>query len=206
MSSMMGYSGFGPAGSGNKSNKIAGYNQVAIPTMDPQTMQYRQSLLEGSQPGLQRGLSRLSGLAGGDESQFQALERPAFENFQRALGQIGSRYAGVGSGQMSARNSSAFQNETAGAAGDLAARLQAQRLDLQQNALSELLGLSKSLLSSSPYEYALMPKQRKRKWYESLFGAAAPIGGAALGGIFGGPAGAALGGSLGSNFGSAFLE
>lgn len=188
------------------STKIAGYNQVAIPKMDPQTMAFRESILQGIQPGVSNGLSRLSGLAGGDQSQFDALEKPAFEDFNRALGQIGSRYAGVGSGQMSARNSSAFQNETTGAAGDLAARLQSQRLGIQQNALSELMGLSKELLGNSPYEYGLMPQKKKRKWWETLIGGAAPVAGAIGGGIFGGPAGASLGAGIGSSFGSAFLD
>lgn len=187
-------------------NKIAGYNQVAIPKMDPQTMAFRESLLQGAQPGLTSGLSRLSGLAGGDQSQFEAIEKPAFENFQKMLGQIGSRFSGTGAGEMSARGGSAFQNATTGAAGDLAARLQEQRLGIQQQALSELMGLSKDLLGSSPYEYGLMPKQRKKRWWQSALGGLAPIGGAIAGGLLGGPAGAMLGGSLGSSFGSAFLD
>jgi hypothetical protein len=186
------------------SGKIPGYNQIRVPTMDPQSAAARERYLDISRPGVEAGLQRRSAIAAGDPSQFDAIEKPAFENFNRLLGNISSRYAGVGSGQMSARNSSAFQNETTGAAGDLAATLQEKRLGLQDEALNGLLGLSKDLFSRQPYENEYMPKKRKKKWYETLTGAIAPVAGAAAGGYFGGPAGAALGGSIGASFGSAF--
>lgn len=199
-SSMSGYAGYGTK------PKIPGYNIIATPTMDPRTTEYRQRLLDNSQPGLDAGVKRLSALAAGDQSQFDALEKPAFEDFQRGLGMIGSRYAGTGSGQMSARGSSAFQNETTGAAGDLAAKLQAQRMDIQNNALSELRGISQDILGSSPYEYGLQPKKKKRKWWQTGIDAAVTGGGAVLGGFLGGPAGAAAGLQAGSAFTNGLWE
>ena len=154
-SSMSGYAGYGTK------PKIPGYNMVATPTMDPRTAAYRENILEASQPGFTEGTRRMAARAAGDTSEFEAMEKPAFENFNRALGQIGSRYAGVGSGQMSARNSSAFQNETTGAAGDLAADLYERRLGIQDRAYEQLRGISSDLMSNSPYEYDLQPKKKE---------------------------------------------
>lgn len=185
--------------------KIKGYDLVQTPNMDQSSMDLRNQISQGIQPGLNTGISRLSQQASGDEGYFKGLEGRAFEDFQRGLGQIGSRYAGVGQGAMSARNSSAFQNETTGAAGDLASKLSEQRLMLQQSALDDLIGLSDMIFKNQPYEFSLMEKQKKKKWWEKAIGGAAPVAGAIGGGIFGGPAGAALGAGLGSSFGSAFL-
>lgn len=159
-SSMSGYGGYGTK------PKIPGYNLVATPTMDPQTTGYRSDVMDASRSGFTEGTRRMAARAAGDSSEFDAIEKPAFENFNRLLGQIGSRYAGVGSGQMSARNSSAFQNETTGAAGDLAAELQEQRMGLQDKAYSQLKDIYQDLTSKSPYEYSLSPK--KKKWKELL--------------------------------------
>lgn len=186
--------------------KIPGYNTVAVPTMDPQTMAHREQVRQRIEPGVYGGLDQYARLAAGDESAYQGIQNRAFEDFNRSLGQIGSRYAGVGSGQMSARNSSAFQNETTGAAGDLAARLQEQRMGIQKDALHELLGLSRDLMSNSPYEYGLMPQKKKRKWWETAIGAGSGIAGGIAGGMFGGLPGAAFGSQVGSQFGSAFLD
>jgi len=170
---MSGYGGYGTK------PKIPGYNLVATPTMDPQTASYRSDVLDASRSGFTEGTRRMAARAAGDTSEFEAIEKPAFENFNRLLGQIGSRYAGVGSGQMSARNSSAFQNETTGAAGDLAAQLQEQRLGMQDRAYEQLRGIYGDMMSHSPYEYGLNPK--KKKWQQVLAEMLGNMGGQAPG-------------------------
>lgn len=196
--SLAGFGGIRPG------QKVAGYNVAQIPNLDPQSMQYRQSLLEGSQGGLRNGLDILSQQAGGDESYFKGTEDRAFRDFEKGLGRIGSRYAGVGSGAMSSRRSSAFSNEVSGAAGDLASRLQEQRMGIQRSALEDLIGLSQMLLSNKPYDFQLTEPKQKKKWWQTAVGAGAPIAGAAIGGAFGGIPGAQVGSTVGSSFGSGF--
>jgi hypothetical protein len=179
---------------------VPGYNQVQVQKMDPATIAYRQRLMDQSQGAY----DTYSKWASGDPAAFEALEKPAFRDFQKTLGQVGSRYAGTAPGAMSARNSSSFQAATSEAGADLAERLQSQRLGLQQHALDELGNLSSQLLGSSPYEYALQKK--KKKWWETLLGGAAPLIGGVAGGLFGGPLGAAAGAAAGSSFGSSFLD
>lgn len=192
-------SSYGPTGQHNQ-QKVAGYNVASLNRLSPQQMQLFQELLGGSLPGVQGGLGNLSRLASGDESQFSALEAPAMRQFAGLQGNIASRFSGAGVG---ARRSSGFQNTLGGAAADFAERLQSQRMGLQQNAIAQLLGLSRDLLGTQTHENFLVPK--KRSGWESLLGGGLPVAGAALGGIFGGPAGALIGSNIGSSAGSAFL-
>lgn len=77
---------------------------------------------------------------------FEQLEAPAYESFNKTLGQIGSRFS-----QFGAQDSSAFQNAVSGAGANLAQNLQSQRLGLQNNAVQQLLGHSTQLLGQQPY-------------------------------------------------------
>lgn len=164
---------------------ISGYKVRQVPNFSPEQMQLFQRLLGGltGGGGLGEGLDFLSQLAGGDEEAFAQAEAPAYSAFQKSLGQLGSRFAGLG-----ALDSSAFQGATAGAAGELAQNLQAQRLGLRQGAIERLLGLSQNLLSQKPYETFLEEKKGGFDW-GGLLGTAA--------GSFFGPFGGALGGGLG---------
>ncbi len=121
-------------------------------------------MMSGSSSGIQGGLQNLSGLANGDESQFSKLEAPSLRQFSGLQGNLSSRFSGMGSG---ARRSSGFQN-TANAAGvDLAERLQGNRMNLQQSAIEQLLGLGTKLLGTTLHENAFIPKQ-KGFWKELL--------------------------------------
>jgi hypothetical protein len=173
-----------------------------MPRFGPEQMQLYQHLLGASQPGALKGTEFLSRLAGGDPSQFEAMEKPAFRQYGQFLGQLGSRYAGQG---MGGRLGSAFGLEATGAGASLAENLQAQRMGLQQQAIRDLLGMSRDLLSQSPYESFLSKPQEKRSWWQTALCGGLPIIGAGVGGYFGGPAGAALGGQLGSAAGRAFM-
>lgn len=166
--------GSGPTGQ-SKQQAPSGYNAASLSRLSPEQMQLFQSLLGGSMPGLQGGLSNLSGLASGDQSQFAQLEAPAMRQFAGLQGNIASRFSGAGVG---GRRSSGFQNTMGGASADFAERLQSQRMGLQQGAIQQLLGLSKDLLGTQTHENFLVPKQ-KPAWQEFMMGLAPGIGQAA---------------------------
>ena len=119
-------------------------------------MQLFQQLLGGASGGIGSGLEHLSKLAGGDQSYFDQLEAPALRQFGAVQGNLASRFSGMGSG---ARRSSGFGNTTSAAGQELSESLQSQRLGMQQNAISELLGLSQNLLGQQPYENYLQKKE-----------------------------------------------
>ncbi len=144
-----------------------GYKQVTTPTLSPAQMQLFQQLMGGSSGGIQSGVKSLSGLASGDQSQFAQLEAPALRQFGELQGNLASRFSGMGSG---ARKSSGFQNSANAAGVDLAEKLQGQRMGLQQNAISQLLGLGQQLLGTPLHEHSFVPK--KKKFWESFLGGA----------------------------------
>jgi hypothetical protein len=160
------YSGFAAP----KSN-ISGYKSLgSVKNFTPQQMQLFQSLLGAAQPGAQQGLGYLGKLAGGDEEAFAQSEAPAYSAFDKLLGQIGSRYAGVG-----ALGSSSFQNATSGAAGDLAQNLGARRQGIQTSAIESLLGQSEKLLGQKPYEEVLNKKHDFLGDFGNVLGQSWPI-------------------------------
>lgn len=128
--------------------------------------------------------SYLSKLASGDQSQFEQMEAPAHRQFQGQLGQLGSRFSGMG---MGGRKSSGFQNTATAATSNFAQDLQANRQNLQRQAVMDLMGLSSQLLGQKPYERTLTEKPKE--WWE------APLAGFAggLGQGLGQAAGAKLG-------------
>jgi hypothetical protein len=145
--------------------KGTGYQQITHPRFSPQVTQQLESLLGGGLGGLGSLLQRLSGLAGGgDEETWKQLEAPALRQFGQLQGGLASRFSGMGSG---ARRSSGFQNTVSGAGADLAERLQGNRLNLQNQAGSQLAQLVQMLLGGSDQETSLVPKQ-KPFWQELL--------------------------------------
>lgn len=179
--------------SGSKIPK--GYKLGQIQQFTPEQMQLFQQMFGQVGPE-----SFLSKLAGGDQSQFQQLEAPALRQFNELQGGIASRFSGMGAG---ARRSSGFQNEVTAAGQNFAEQLQSQRMNLQRQAIQDLQGMQRDLLSQRPYEQFLTEKGPSG--FAKFAGAALPIAGAAIGGAFGGPVGAYLGGSIGGMAGKAFL-
>lgn len=152
-----------PTGVTPPRGKISGYKIRNVPNYTPEQMQLFAKLLGSAQGGLEGGgLDFLSQLAGGDESAFQQAEQPFYSAFQKGLGEIGSRFAGLG-----AVGSSAFQNATSGAAKELGEDVGAQRLGLQQSAIERLLELSENLLGKKPYQTYL---EQKRPTFGSYLG------------------------------------
>lgn len=188
-----------PGGTGRAagSSTPSGYELSQVSNFTPQQMQLFQSLLGNLMPHLGGSLGFLGQLAGGQEAAFEKQEAPAYAAFNKAVGQLGSRYSGLG-----ARDSSAFQNAIGGQASQLAQMLQGQRSQTQQNAIDRLLGLSGSLLSQRPYENILTPKDQGFD-FGSLLGTAGPAllqSLPALLSLFGGPAGAAAGAGAGAAY------
>ena len=137
--------------------KGTGYEALYMPTKDPRQMELYNQVSQALGPFLGKSISGLGQLAGGDQAAFQGLEAPAMRQYQQLLGDIGARYSGMG---MGAQRSSAFQNQLTGAAGDLAERLQSQRLSLQQNAIQQLLGLYGNLIGTDLYDTQLIPRKQ----------------------------------------------
>ena len=134
---------------------IPGYDVTQIPNMPPELMQWLSQLVNGAQGGSLQGLQHLQKLASGDQSTFEQIEAPAYEGFQKTLGQIGSRFSGFGG-----RNSSAFQNAVSGAGSELAQNLASQRQGIQNTAIDKLLNFSQGLLNQKPYDTIAQPEQK----------------------------------------------
>jgi len=210
MSTMLGVSGFrSPTGTGPTMSSTGGniiprpYKYGRMANFPPEQMELFRQLFAHVSPG-----SYLGRLAGGDQSMFEQMEAPALKQFAGLQGNIASRFSGAGGGgrqeMLSARKSSGFQNTMNQAAQDFAERLQSNRLELQRQAIQDLMGMSESLLAQRPYQQFFIKKQNRPSFMSRLFGIGAPIAGAAIGGAFGGPAGAAIGGSLGGQLASGF--
>lgn len=185
MSSM---SGRGPSGN------IAGYKQGRMQNFTPEQMQLFQQMF--SQVGPDSYLSRL---AGGDQSMFAEMEAPALKQFSGMQGNLASRFSGMGQG---ARRSSGFQNTANAAASDFAGQLQGNRMNLQQQAIKDLMSLSSDLLGQKPYENFLYEK--KKPWWQNALAGGLPIAGMLAGGALGGPWGAQIGASAGGAASRAF--
>lgn len=179
--------------SGYKGNRIPkGYSQGQLQQFTPEQMQLLQQMIDQVGPD-----SYLARLAGGDESIFQEVEAPALRQFSSTLGNISSRFSGMGQG---GRKSSAFQHSTTAAASDFAQQLQSQRMNLQRQAVMDLQNIGNQLLGQRPYEQFLVEKQQKDPWFKSW----APAVGAGVGFFTGGLPGAAAGYQAGSKFSEGF--
>lgn len=201
------------AGASNRGNQAGlsaklgktGLSNSQIPNLSPEQMKLFQHLTGqlGKQGGnLAQGLGLTGQLAAGSQEGFDQYEAPAKRQFSELAGQLSSRFSGAGSGS---RNSSGFQNSLAGEAGSLAERLGANRMGLQRQALQDLFGLHNQLMGTQTYENVLTPNKPKSNLWGNIAGAALPIAGAGIGGLFGGPAGAALGGQIGGSAAQGFF-
>lgn len=192
--------GYGMQGSRSPmlSNKIPkGYSQGRLQNFTPEQYKQFQNMFQHVGPD-----SYLSKLAGGDEDMFNQIEAPAMRQFSGLQGNIASRFSGMGTG---ARRSSGFKNTINQASSDFAQDLQSKRQGLQGQAIMDLMNMSGSLLGQRPYDNFLVQKQKKKSFFENLFGGIAPIAGAGIGGYFGGPQGAAMGGKAGGMFSDAMF-
>lgn len=186
--------------------KIPGYKQYQVQNYSPGQLSLHEQIINSLLPGIQGSGDYLSKLASGDESMFDQLEAPAFANFEKLLGQIGTRFSDLGG-----RDSSYFENAVSGAGGELAQNLQSQRMSIRNQAIQSLLEQSGLALDRRPYENHFFPKEKKQG---TDWGSVGQLGGTILGGLggayLGGPAGAAtgaqFGGQAGKTIGGAFTR
>lgn len=182
MNSLYGSKGFANAinqmPTGAKDSNATGYYKEKIPKgykggrlqqFSPEQIELFQSLFGHLGPE-----SYLARLAGGDEEAFKEIEAPAYAAFSSQLGELGSRFSGMG---MGGRKSSGFQNVGSQAASDFARDLAANRHGLQRQALEDLMGLSNTLLQQRPMERTLTEKPPS--FFDRWLGLAANTMGAA---------------------------
>lgn len=125
-----------------------------------------------------------SKLARGDQSAFAEMETPALQQFSALQGNMASRFSQMGQG---ATRSSGFQNTMSQAGQDFAGQLQSKRLELRNQAIKDMMGMTSEFLGYRPQEKGLVEKrQKKPKWWQEagqhLLNAAAKEGGKRLAG------------------------
>jgi len=158
MSSSFGNRGAPAMSSGNNLGKAPkGYSKVS--NFTPEMQNLFQSLFGQLGEG-----SYLSKLAAGDQGLFDEMERPALQQFSGQLGNLASRFSGMGLGS---RKSSGFQNTATQASSDFAQSLQSKRQGLQQQAIRDLLGMGNQLLGQKPFSYL----ENEKPWWQE-FGSA----------------------------------
>ena len=164
-----------------------------LPTMTGQQQDFLSqilSMLQGGQGGVGMGIGNLQQLLSGSPEAFAAFEAPAKRQFeQEIIPSLSERFSSLGQG---AQQSSAFGQQLGQAGAGLSENLAAMRAALQQNAISQLMGLGQSALGQRPFENIYTPKSRS----SGLFGSLAPGIGQGIG--------TGLGGGMGSLFSSLF--
>lgn len=180
----------------NGSKVPQGYSQGRMDNFTPGQHQLFAQMQQQVAPD-----SYLAKLAGGDQSQFEQMEAPAWRQFNEAQGQNASRFSGMG---MGARGGSGFKNFQNQATSNFAQDLQSKRLELQRQAINDMMGFSNQLLGQRPYENYLVKEQPEESGWENIagqFASAIPsaLAGFATGGVPGAAVGAA--GSFASNIG-----
>jgi hypothetical protein len=138
---------------GKKKNKGMPGGSGAIDIAQLQNMTPEQMKLLQQSIGELGPESYLAQLGRGDEAAFAQSEEPAMRKFQELMGQNASRFSGLAPGALSARRSSGFQNSNAQATQDFTSQLRSQRMNLQQQAIKDLMGMRNELLSQKPYQY-----------------------------------------------------
>lgn len=129
------------------------------PTLTPQQQGLQQQLMSGLQGGPSSipGLDYLQQLMSNDPNAFAAYEAPAMRQFQQEIVPgIAERFTGMG---MGSRNSGAFQQQIASAAGRLSQDLAAQRANLRQGAMGQLMGMYGQAMQPQFTNYYQQPQQ-----------------------------------------------
>src|SRR5208283_4740046 len=125
------YSDYTVSPTGKKGNdRPSGYKYQQTSNYTPQQHRIHQQRAAELEEG-----SYLSRLANGDESMFEELERPALRQFGQAQAGLASRFSAQGQG---GRHSSGFRNSMNASTRDFAEKLQANRLNLRNQAMRDL--------------------------------------------------------------------
>ena len=136
---------------GNKAEKGSTYNKGALSIID----QIQQNI-KGGVGGPQQDIGQQQGFQQGNEffnslfndpEFFNKFEAPAFRQFEEEIApNLANRYASMGSG--GSLGSTGFRNQIAREGGNLATNLAAQRGNMQQQAVPQMLGYSQAPISN----------------------------------------------------------
>lgn len=150
------------SGSGKSGTKLPkGYKVGQIQQFTPEQMELLKQMMDNIGPE-----SFISRLAAGDESLFTEMEAPAFKQFNEVQSQTASRFSGAG---MGARGGSGFRNQMNQQTSDFAQGLQSKRMELRNQAIKDLQGMSHDLLNQRPYEQFAVKKQQKVPWWKQAY-------------------------------------
>lgn len=178
--------------SGSKLPK--GFEMFQVPTRGGQSAS-TYSMLSNFFPEL---LQQTQGAPGA----FQAIEQQGQDLFNQKIAPgIAQRYAGSGIGA-----SSGMQNSIAAAGKDLTLGLQAQRANLMQQSMRNVLSLGDLLLQNPDQQTFFGRKEQKPSFWDQFLSMGLPIAGGIAGGFLGGPGGATIGSSLGATAARPFLN
>lgn len=131
----------------------SGYREFAINQYTPE----QEQAFQGAS-GLISPDSFTSRLARGDQSAFGEMEEPALRQFNDLQAGIASKFSGMG---MGGQRSSGFQNALTSAGQDFASQLQAKRMELRNQAIKDMMGMSEKFLGFRPQEKGLVQKRQK---------------------------------------------
>ena len=149
---------------GNKAEKGSTYGKGALSLIDQIQQQIKSGVggpnqdITQSQP-YQQGNDFFSSLFN-DPEFFNKFEAPAFRQFNEDIAPgLANRYASMGSG--GSTGSTGFRNQLAREGGNLATNLSAQRGQMQQNAVPQMLGYAQQPVSNwmTMLQNALTPTQ-----------------------------------------------
>ncbi len=114
----------------------------------------------GQQQGFQQGNEFFNSLFN-DQDFFNKFEAPAMRQFEELQGDIGNRFAGMGSG--GSTGSTGFRNVMAREGQNLSSNLAAQRGQMQQGAVPQMLQYSQQPVSNwmTQMQQALQPTQNQ---------------------------------------------
>ena len=146
--------GAGLRGGGPGDKIPKGYRKGSLQNFTPEQMN-----LFGQMFGHVGPDSYTGRLASGDQSMFAQMEAPAMRQFQGGIGQLASRFSGMGQG---GRHSSSFQNAATAATSNFAQDLASRRQEMQRQAINDLMGFSNQLLQQRPQDNFMVEKPQKQ--------------------------------------------
>lgn len=147
---------------GKGENIPSGYRKSIVQNYTPAQMDLHNQLYSNVGPD-----SYLSKLSRGDQETFDEMEAPALRQFNELQGGLASRFSGQGLG---GRQSSGFRNASNASAQDFASQLQSNRVNLQRQALMDLMGYSDMMLNQKPYDVGLAEKRQRPPGFWKSFG------------------------------------
>lgn len=146
------------------------------PDYEPDQLELLQELTQGVRSGNKDALSYLNSILSNEEGAFQDFEDPFKQQFeQQTVPTILERFSGAG-----ARGSSGLQQTLASAGKDLSTNLAAQRAQLKQGAINQLLGFQEPALAKRRTRYM---QEGRPGIFENLRGAASEGGKEGLAGL-----------------------